>query len=52
MGFVNLCTGLVGPTHSVCVIHLSTRVDAKTSWFWGRPQNEPFAPDFLVHNAG
>jgi len=39
----------VEPTRSVLVIHISTRVGAKTIGFWGRPQNNPCSPDFPVH---
>jgi len=41
----------VGPTRSEFVIHLLTRVDAKTRVFWGRPQNEPCAPYVPVHSS-
>ena len=39
----------LGPTCSVFIFHLSMRVDSKTRVFWGRPENEPFAPDVPVY---
>ena len=49
-GFCECVYRPVGMMCSVIVIHLFTRVDAKSRLFWGMSQNEPCAPDFPVHS--
>jgi hypothetical protein len=46
--FANTSTGLSVPTRKVFVVHLSVRVDAKTTVPQERPQYQPCASDFPV----